>query len=152
MLPMPQIILSAVSVSPTLLWCIIGIAVFLLLYMACGYVKAPPNKAYIVSGLRKKKKILIGRAGFRMPLIERIDKLSLDVMQVDVKTSEAVPTNEFINVTVDGVANIKISSDPVLLNRAAEAFWRKNGFETQRTVETEQGRLIVARRSFKDMQ
>ena len=37
-------------------------------------------------------------------------------------------------------------------NRAAEAFWRKNGFETQRTVETEQGRLIVARRSFKDMQ
>jgi len=25
-------------------------------------------------------------------------------MQVDVKTSEAVPTNEFINVTVDGVA------------------------------------------------
>ena len=93
MLPMPQIILSAVSVSPTLIWCIIGIAVFLLLYMACGYVKAPPNKAYIVSGLRKRKKILIGRAGFRMPLIERIDKLSLDVMQVDVKTSEAVPTN-----------------------------------------------------------
>lgn len=42
-------------------------------------------------------------------------------MQVDVKTSEAVPTNEFINVTVDGVANIKISSDPELLKRAAEA-------------------------------
>ena len=121
MLPMPQIILSAVSVSPTLIWCIIGIAVFLLLYMACGYVKAPPNMAYIVSGLRKKKKILIGRAGFRMPLIERIDKLSLDVMQVDVKTSEAVPTNEFINVTVDGVANIKISSNPELLEKAAEA-------------------------------
>lgn len=121
MLPMPQIILSAVSVSPTLIWCIIGIAVFLLLYMACGYVKVPPNKAYIVSGLRKKKKILIGRAGFRMPLIERIDKLSLDVMQVDVKTSEAVPTNEFINVTVDGVANIKISSNPELLEKAAEA-------------------------------
>ena len=74
-----------------------------------------------MSGLRKKKKILIGRAGFRMPLIERIDKLSLDVMQVDVKTSEAVPTNEFINVTVDGVANIKISSNPELLEKAAEA-------------------------------
>lgn len=55
------------------------------------------------------------------PLIERIDKLSLDVMQVDVKTSEAVPTNEFINVTVDGVANIKISSNPELLEKAAEA-------------------------------
>lgn len=42
-------------------------------------------------------------------------------MQVDVKTSEAVPTNEFINVTVDGVANIKISSNPELLEKAAEA-------------------------------
>jgi flotillin len=42
-------------------------------------------------------------------------------MQVDVKTSEAVPTNEFINVTVDGVANIKISSDPAALALAAEA-------------------------------
>lgn len=56
MLPMPQIILSAVSVSPTLIWCIIGIAVFLLLYMACGYVKAPPNKAYIVSGRARRKR------------------------------------------------------------------------------------------------
>ena len=50
-----------------------------------------------------------------------MDKLPLNVMQVDVKTSEAVPTNEFINVSVDGVANIKISSKPELLNRAAES-------------------------------
>ena len=42
-------------------------------------------------------------------------------MTVDVKTSEAVPTNEFINVSVDGVANIKISSNPELLKRAAES-------------------------------
>ena len=41
MLPMPQIILSAVSVSPTLIWCIIGIAVFLLLYMEmCWWVSS----------------------------------------------------------------------------------------------------------------
>lgn len=55
------------------------------------------------------------------PFFERVDKLSLRVMQVDVKTTEAVPTNEFINVTVDGVANVKISSDPDLLKRAAES-------------------------------
>ena len=60
-----------------------------------------------------------------MPFFTRLDKLSLGVMQVDVKTSEAVPTNEFINVTVDGVANIKISSDPELLKRAAEALLGK---------------------------
>ena len=85
-----------------------------------GYLKAPPDTAYIITGLGKKK-ILIGKAGWRMPFFTRVDRLSLRVMQVDVKTSEAVPTNEFINVTVDGVANIKISSDPDLLARASEA-------------------------------
>jgi len=100
---------------------IAGVALLILLFFVCGYVKAPPNKAYIISGVRRKKKILIGRAGIRIPLIERLDKLSLDVMQVDIKTSEAIPTNEFINVTVDGVANIKISSNPELLEKAAES-------------------------------
>ncbi len=99
----------------------VGIVVLvLLLIFFCGYLKAPPDTAYIISGLRKRR-ILIGRAGWRIPLIERVDKLSLRVMQVDVKTTDAVPTNEFINVSVDGVANIKISSDPELLERAAQA-------------------------------
>ena len=95
------------------------IALFLLL-LALGYLKAPPDTAYIISGLGKRR-ILIGRAGWRVPFFERVDKMSLKVMQVDVKTSEAVPTNEFINVSVDGVANIKISSNPELLKRAAES-------------------------------
>ncbi|MBO5845780.1 MAG: flotillin family protein, partial [Clostridia bacterium] len=101
---------------------IIGIfvAVLLLVILVSGYLKAPPDTAYIISGLGKKR-ILIGHAGWKLPFLERVDKLSLRVMQVDVKTSEAVPTNEFINVTVDGVANIKISSDPELLEKAAEA-------------------------------
>ena len=100
---------------------VLGLAVLLLI---AGYLKAPPDTAYIISGLGKKR-ILIGKAGWRMPFFTRLDKLSLGVMQVDVKTSEAVPTNEFINVTVDGVANIKISSDPELLKRAAEALLGK---------------------------
>ena len=100
---------------------VLGIGVFL---VAAGYLKAPPDTAYIISGLGKKR-ILIGKAGWRMPFFTRLDKLCLGVMQVDVKTSEAVPTNEFINVTVDGVANIKISSDPELLKRAAEALLGK---------------------------
>lgn len=96
-------------------------AVFIVLFLLIlGYLKAPPDTAYVISGLGKKR-ILIGKAGWRVPFFERVDKLSLRVMQVDVKTTEAVPTNEFINVSVDGVANIKISSDPELLKRAAEA-------------------------------
>ena len=100
---------------------IIGfVAVVIVILFFSGYLKAPPDTAYIITGLGKKR-ILIGKAGWRMPFFERVDKLSLRVMQVDVKTSEAVPTNEFINVSVDGVANIKVSSNPALLQRAAEA-------------------------------
>ena len=94
-----------------------GVAVLL---FVPGYLKAPPDTAYIISGLGKKR-ILIGKAGWRVPFLERVDKISLQVMTVDVKTSEAVPTNEFINVMVDGVANVKVSSDPTLLQRAAES-------------------------------
>ena len=106
----------------------IAAAVVLVIFIAFGYLKAPPDTAYIISGLGKKR-ILIGKAGWRIPFFERVDKLSLSVMQVDVKTTEAVPTNEFINVSVDGVANVKISSDPELLKRAAEALLGKTRAE-----------------------
>ena len=114
---MLQQLISQIGVVPLI--GITAVALVVILFVI-GYLKAPPDTAYIISGLGKKR-ILIGRAGWRVPFFERVDKLSLKVMQVDVKTSEAVPTNEFINVTVDGVANIKISSDPEMLKRAAEA-------------------------------
>ena len=107
------------GLSPTVSAVILCAAITVLLFVM-GYLKAPPDTAYIISGLGKKR-ILIGKAGWRVPFFERVDKLSLRVMQVDIKTTEAVPTNEFINVMVDGVANIKISSDPLLLTRASEA-------------------------------
>ena len=97
-----------------------AVVVLVAALFGAGYLKAPPDMAYIISGLGKRR-ILIGKAGWRVPFFERVDKISLRVMQVDVKTSEAVPTNEFINVTVDGVANVKVSSNPALLEKAAES-------------------------------
>ena len=72
---------------------IVGAALLavLLIFLIGGYMKAPPDTAYIISG-RGKRRILIGKAGWRILFFERVDKLSLKVMQVDVKTSEAVPT------------------------------------------------------------
>ena len=96
------------------------LAVLLIIFFSLGYLKAPPDTAFIISGPFRRR-ILIGHAGLRLPFFERVDKISLRVMQVDVKTSEAVPTNEFINVNVDGVANVKVSSDPELLKKAAES-------------------------------
>ena len=105
-----------------LLWIILGsVAVALLVVLLiCSYTKAGPDEAIMISGLGKRK-ILRGQAGWRIPFLQRKDRLSLKVFQVDIKTREPIPTHEFININVDGVANLKISSDPVLLARAFEA-------------------------------
>lgn len=97
-----------------------GLAVLLLIFILTAYTKAGPDEAIMISGLGKRK-ILRGKAGFRLPFLQRKDKLSLKVFQVDIKTRESIPTNEFININVDGVANLKISSDSELLERAFEA-------------------------------
>ena len=68
--------LMALAIPTPVILGVIAAAVLLLFFVA-SYVKAPPNKAYIISGARKRKKILIGRAGLRIPLRERLDKLSL---------------------------------------------------------------------------
>ena len=110
------------------------LAILLVILFAAGYVKAAPDTAIIISGWGKRK-ILIGKAGFRVPFLQRIDKLSLRVFQVDIKTDEAIPTSNFINIRVDGVANLKISSDPELLNRAAEAILNMNEANLIRQVQ-----------------
>ena len=107
--------------TPIIIAIIVAVIVILLLvFFFSGFVKAAPDTAIIITGLGKRK-ILIGKAGFRIPFLQRLDKLSLRVFQVDIKTDEAIPTSNFINIRVDGVANLKISSDPSLLDRAAEA-------------------------------
>ena len=95
------------------------VVILAVILFATGYVKAAPDTAIIISGMGKRKS-LSGKAGFRWPFLQRIDKLSLRVFQVDIKTDEAIPTSNFINIRVDGVANLKVSSDPELLNRAAD--------------------------------
>ena len=70
----------------------------IILIIVAGYVKAPPDRAYIISGIRRKPRILIGRAGVKIPFFERVDKLYLGQMTVDIKTEQSVPTNDFINV------------------------------------------------------
>ena len=75
----------------------IGIAAAaVVLLLIAGYVKSPPDTAYIISGFRKPR-ILIGKAGIRIPFLERLDKLSLKMFSVDVKTTDYVPNAEYIN-------------------------------------------------------
>ncbi|MGN0471699.1 MAG: SPFH domain-containing protein [Lachnospiraceae bacterium] len=103
----------------------VGIAcvvVFIILLMIIGYVKASPDKAYIISGLRKTPKVLIGKAGVKIPFLEKKDELSLQLIPIDVKTSSSVPTADYININVDAAVNVKVSDDREKLKLAAQNF------------------------------
>ena len=82
-----------------------------------------------------ERKNIIGRAGIRIPFLQRTDKLSLKAFQVDIKTEEAIPTKEFININVDGVANLKVSSDPELLAKAFESILNMDERELQNQLQ-----------------
>ena len=96
------------------------IVVVVLVLLAMGYVKAPPDTAFLISGLRKKT--VIGKAAIRIPFFERIDKVSLKLIPIDVKTSSAVPTADYINIRVDAVVNVKVSDNADKLKKAAQNF------------------------------
>ncbi len=100
------------------------VIVLLIVIVVTGYKKAPPDTAYIISGLRKK--VIIGKASVKIPFLERLDKLSLKLIAIDVKTSNAVPTADYINIQVDAAVNIKISSEKEKLSLAAENFLNQN--------------------------
>ena len=101
-------------------------AVLILLIFLTGYVKASPDTAIIISGLRKNPKVLIGKAGIKIPFFERKDELNLQLIPIDVKTSNAVPTADYININVDATVNVKISDNEERLKLAAQNFLNKN--------------------------
>ncbi|MDE6989182.1 MAG: flotillin family protein, partial [Lachnospiraceae bacterium] len=72
------------------------VIVVLIALLCMGYVKAPPDMAFIISGVKKKSKVVIGKASIRVPFFERLDKLNLRLIPIDVKTSNAVPTADYI--------------------------------------------------------
>ncbi len=102
------------------------VAVLILLIFLTGYVKASPDTAIIISGLRKNPKVLIGKAGIKIPFFERKDELNLQLIPIDVKTSNAVPTADYININVDATVNVKISDNEERLKLAAQNFLNKN--------------------------
>lgn len=103
------------------IWIILGV-IFIGIIIGLGYFKAPPDVAYIISGLRKNPRIIIGKSGLKIPFLERIDKLSLKAMQIDVKTKTSIPTCDFINIKVDATAIVKIGQTPELIEAAAQNF------------------------------
>ncbi len=108
------------TVLPFLIPAVIVIAVIIVL--CSGYLKAPPDMAYLISGVGKKPRILIGKAGIKIPFFERVDRLFLGAIQIDVKTSSFVPTAEFINVKVDSYVNVRVGQTDEMMALAAQNF------------------------------
>ena len=104
---------------------IVLVVIFLIIIFLTGYVKASPDTAILISGLRKHPKVLIGKAGVKIPFLERKDELNLQLIPVDVKTSSAVPTADYINIRVDATVNVKISDNKERLTLAAQNFLNK---------------------------
>ena len=120
------------TVIPFIIPAIIVIAVVVIL--ASGYLKAPPDVAYVISGLRKKPRILVGQAGIKIPFFERVDKLALGAIQIDVKTSSSVPTAEYINVRVDSNVNVKVGQSDEMIKLACQNFLNMPRDEINRKV------------------
>ena len=128
------------------------VIILLLLIVTIGYVKAPPDTAYIISGLRKK--IIVGKASIKIPFLERLDKLSLKLIPIDVKTSSMVPTADYINIQVDAAVNVKVGSDSNKLELAAQNFLNQNSDYMARVArEVLEGNMreIVGRMRLEEM-
>ncbi len=122
---MPSIILTAIVV-------LLIIAVIAILMS--GYVKAPPDVAYIISGIKKDPKILIGSAGIKIPFLERKDTLMLKQISIDIKTNGYVPTLDFIGVDIDAVAKVRVKTDQEGIKLAMKNFLNMNEDAIQKAL------------------
>src|SRR6516162_3514566 len=127
----------------TTTWVIGGVAAFLVVFFiflgiwASRYTKVGPNQVLVVSGGKHSVidadgtareigfRIVKGGGTFVMPIKEKVDILSLELLTIDVQTPE-VYTSKGVPVRVDGVAQIKVKGDDVSIRTAAEQFLSKN--------------------------
>ena len=128
--------------------------IFAIIIIITSNVKAPPDKAYIISGLRKKPKILIGRAGLKIPFFERKDELLIKQISIDIKTGDYVPTLDFIGVNIDAVAKVKVRTDEEGIQLAMKNFlnMREDAIMTA-LVDSLQGNMreIIGTITLKDL-
>jgi flotillin len=132
------------------LFVVIGLGVF----YSSRVKKVGPNQVLVISGREQRRvnpitgeaetvhyRIIAGGRAFVMPVIERVDDLSLELMTIDGSTAD-VYTLEGVPVTVDGVAQVKIGSDEISIATAAERFLSKSQAEVKHVAhETLAGHL-----------
>jgi conserved surface-anchored protein, band 7 family len=115
----------------TIIAIIVGVILLitLLTIIGAGFVSASPGEIKVISGPRGQR-VLHGKTGWKIPLLERVDSMTAGMISVDVKTSDYVPTNDYINIKVDAAVKVKIGTEnPVLFQAATRNFLYKTSDE-----------------------
>ncbi|MEE1071052.1 MAG: flotillin family protein, partial [Cellulosilyticum sp.] len=118
--------------SSSIPWGIIGLIIGVILIVAIilsMWKKIPQDKAAVITGL--KKRVITGGGGIVIPLLERIDTISLESMKLDVRTNGAM-TSQGVPINTDGVAVIKVRNDKTSILAAIEQF---NATKESETVQ-----------------
>lgn len=102
---------------PYIGWILLALIVVIILLML--WKKAPQDKAIVVTGLRRR--VISGSGGIVIPYLEQISRISLENIKVEVKTHESLDSNG-VPIDTDGVAIIKVNSDPKSVLLAVEQF------------------------------
>jgi len=99
---------------------LIAIVLVIVLIKSCWKV-AGTNEVLIISGMGKVKR-KTGGGIFVIPLLQRVQRMTLENIQVDFTSRNEIPTQDAIHVLVDAVANMSISLDPARQSIAASKF------------------------------
>ena len=78
-----------------------------------GFHTTGPNQALIISGGGREPKVVVGGRVFVIPMLQRVQTLSLEVMTLTPSTNR-VYTKGGVAVSVDGVAQVKVKGGAVL--------------------------------------
>lgn len=134
---------------PILVAILLVVVIFIMISIFVGrYVKVGPDEALIVSGRKKKLsngqmvgfRIVRGGATFVWPILEISKTISLRIMPLDVSSSAY--TSQGVQVTVDGIAQVKIDSSQEAIATAAEQFLSLKEEEIKRiATQTLEGHL-----------
>jgi flotillin len=100
---------------------IIAAILFAIILIKCCWKVAGTNEVLIVSGLGKVK-TKTGGGIFILPIVQKVQRMTLENIQVDFTSRNEIPTQDAIHVLVDAVANMAISKDPERQAIAASKF------------------------------
>ena len=129
-------------------------AIFLLALFGARFVSASPREIKVISGWRKQR-VLHGRTGWKVPILERVDTMTAEMISIDAKTTDFVTTKDFIEVKVDAAIKVRIGVErPELFKSAIRNFLYKDPEQISNEVrDTLEGHLraIIGRMDIKEI-